>query len=114
MKFFVTGAAGYIGGSISQKLRDSGHEVLGLVRSQEKAGLLNERANVDHAGAVQTLMAALERSGKLLIHTSGSSIVADDACGQYASPIMRKSLVILAVILNSAFSACLARISRLR
>src|SRR5262249_49382013 len=36
----------------------------------------------------ETLVSALERSGKLLIHTSGSSIVADDACGEYASPVV--------------------------
>jgi len=116
MKFFVTGASGYIGGSVAQKLRDSGHEVLGLVRTEEKSRLLNERgitpilgtldeaailtdsarraeavinaANADHSGAVETLIAALERSGKLLIHTSGSSIVADNANGEYASPVV--------------------------
>jgi nucleoside-diphosphate-sugar epimerase len=116
MRFFVTGASGYIGGSVAQILRDAGHEILGLVRSEEKAGLLKDRgitpilgtldesriltdaahhadavinaADVDHAGAVQTLIAALERSGKLFIHTSGSSIVADDASGEYASPVV--------------------------
>jgi nucleoside-diphosphate-sugar epimerase len=116
MIFFVTGASGYIGGSVAERLRDSGHEVLGLVRSEEKARLLKERgitpilgtldeaaimtdgarqadavinaANADHSGAVETLVAALERSGKLLIHTSGSSIVADNANGEYASPVV--------------------------
>jgi nucleoside-diphosphate-sugar epimerase len=116
MRFFVTGASGYIGGSVAQKLRDAGHEVLGLVRSEEKARLLKERgikpivgtldeaetladgarqadavvhaASADHPGAVETLVAALERSGKLLIHTSGSSIVADNANGEYASPVV--------------------------
>src|SRR5262245_42882393 len=116
MKFFITGASGYIGGSVASKLRDLGHEVLGLVRSQEKARLLKERgitpilgtlddariltdasrqagavinaADVDHAGAAHTLIAALEKSGKLFIHTSGSSIVADDACGEYASTVV--------------------------
>jgi uncharacterized protein YbjT (DUF2867 family) len=42
-------------------------------------------ASADHPGAVETLVAALERSGKPLIHTSGWSIVADDACGEYAT-----------------------------
>ena len=116
MRVFVTGASGYIGGSIAQKLCDSGHQIVGLARSEKKAGLLKERgitpilgtldesrlltdatrradavinaADVDHAGAVQTLVAAMEKSGKLLIHTSGSSIVADDACGEYASPVV--------------------------
>jgi nucleoside-diphosphate-sugar epimerase len=115
MRFFVTGASGYIGGSVAERLRASGHEVQGLVRSEEKARLLEERgitpilgtldesailtdaarhadavihaAHADHARAVETLVAALERSGKLLIHTSGSSIVADEAGGEYTSPV---------------------------
>jgi len=98
MRFFVTEASGYIGGSVAQKLHDAGHEVLGLVRSEEKARLLRERgikpivgaldeagtltdgahqadavvhaANADHQGAVETLVTALERSGKLFIHIS--------------------------------------------
>src|SRR5262249_28121144 len=43
-------------------------------------------ADADHSGAVETLVSALARSGKLLIHTSGSSIVADEADGEYANP----------------------------
>jgi nucleoside-diphosphate-sugar epimerase len=116
MRFFVTGASGYIGGSVAEKLRDSGHEVLGLVRSEEKARLLKKSgitpvlgmldepailtdaarqtdavinaASDDHLGAVETLVSVLERSGKLLIHTSGSSSVADDACGEYTSRVV--------------------------
>ena len=116
MKVFVTGATGYIGGSVAERLVGSGHEVLGLVRSEEKARLLKERgihpilgtfddaeiltnaahaaeavihvASADHPDAVKTLVAALERSGKLLIHTSGSSIVADEADGEYASSVV--------------------------
>ncbi len=116
MKVFLTGASGYIGGSVAERLRDSGHEVLGLVRSEEKARLLKGRAitplvgtldeaatltegarqadavihaaHADHQGVVETLVVALERSGKLLIHTSGSSIVADIANGEYASPVV--------------------------
>jgi nucleoside-diphosphate-sugar epimerase len=116
MRFFLTGAAGYVGGSVAQRLRDAGHEVAGLARSEEKARLLKDRgikpilgtlddaevladgarradavvhaADADHAGAVETLVGALERSGKPFIHTSGSSIVADDARGEYASPVV--------------------------
>lgn len=113
MKIFVTGAAGYIGGSIAEKHVASGHEVTGLVRSEEKIPLLKERginsfagtlddpeiltkaaqaadavihaASADHPGSVVTLVTALERSGKLLIHTTGSAIVADHADGEYAA-----------------------------
>ena len=45
-------------------------------------------ANPDHFGAVETFITALERSGKLLIHTSGSSVVADHADGEYANPVV--------------------------
>jgi uncharacterized protein YbjT (DUF2867 family) len=43
MKIFVTGTTGYIGGSVVEWLVGSGHTVLGLVRSREKALLLKER-----------------------------------------------------------------------
>ena len=88
------------GGSIAEKLVASGHEVKGLARSREQAQLLKTRgmdsvtgtlddpeiltnaaqsadavinaASADHPGSVVTLVTALERSGKLLIHTAGS------------------------------------------
>ena len=115
MKVFVTGATGYIGGSVAEKLVALGHDVVGLVRSEEKIPLLKARgieavlgdldgaevltraaqaadavihaASADHPGAVVTLVTALERSGKLLIHTSGSSIVADQADGEFAAAV---------------------------
>ena len=37
MKVFITGASGYIGGTVAAKLIDMGHAVTGLVRSAEKA-----------------------------------------------------------------------------
>ena len=40
MKVFVTGATGYIGAVVSQKLRGFGHHVLALARSDEAAGKL--------------------------------------------------------------------------
>ena len=43
MKVFVTGATGYIGGSVAERLIASGHQVVGLVRSAEKAPLLKDR-----------------------------------------------------------------------
>jgi len=118
MKVFVTGATGYIGGSVAERLIASGHQVVGLVRSTEKAPLLKDRgiepvlgtlddselitnaahaadavihaASADHPGSVVTLVAALERSGKTLICTTGSGIVADSADGEYASSVVFK------------------------
>ena len=115
MKILVTGATGFIGGSVAEALRDAGHTVTGLVRSEEKVPHLKARgiepvvgalddvdtltavaqaadavihaASADHTASVVTLVTALERSGKLLIHTSGSSIVTDHADGEYAAEI---------------------------
>jgi nucleoside-diphosphate-sugar epimerase len=116
MKIFVTGATGYIGGSIADRLIASGHQVVGLVRSAESITLLKDRgiesvvgnlddpeiitktaqqadavihaASADNAGAVVTLVGALERSGKTLICTTGSGIVVDSADGEYAGSLV--------------------------
>ncbi len=116
MRIFVTGATGYIGGSVAERLIASGHHVVGLVRSAESIPLLKDRgiesvlgnlddpevvtktaheadavihaASADHPGSVVTLIAALERSGKTLICTTGSGIVADSADGEYAGSVV--------------------------
>lgn len=113
MRVFVTGASGYIGGSVAEHLRDQGHHVIGLVRSVEDAQALRRRgieplvgdlgdqsalargtretdctinaADADHRAAAESLVEALAGTGKGLIHTSGSSIVVDDAMGEYAT-----------------------------
>ena len=43
MKVFLTGATGYIGGSVAERLIASGHQVVGLVRSAESIPLLKDR-----------------------------------------------------------------------
>jgi nucleoside-diphosphate-sugar epimerase len=118
MKVFVTGPGGYIGGSIAARLVGAGHEVRGLVRSAETAeavrrfgiepvrgtlddaGLLAAEAgradavvnaaSSDHRGAVEALVDGLAGSGKVLIHTSGSSIVGDDARGEYSDAVFEE------------------------
>ena len=37
MRIFITGATGYIGGSLAHRLLAEGHQVTGLVRSQARA-----------------------------------------------------------------------------
>lgn len=101
---FVTGASGYIGGSVAVQLVKKGYRVLGLHRNntQEKAlaalgiepvaGSLDEvrriegyieradavvnTADADHPFFVATALERLKGTGKTFIHTSGSSIVA--------------------------------------
>ena len=113
---FVTGAGGYIGGSVASKLIQGGYRVRGLVRTEQKASalaklgiepvigdlsdtdlILNEAqqadgvvntASADHAESVQALIDGLANSTKPLIHTSGSSIVGDDVRGSQCSDLI--------------------------
>lgn len=110
MNIFITGAAGFIGGSIATGLAQRGHKVSGLVRSPEQAeelqalgivpvigtledsALLTEQARAadgvinaassDHRGAVEALIEGLKGSNKPFLHTSGSSIVGDASGGK--------------------------------
>ena len=110
MKIFITGASGYIGGSIAAHLIAAGHEVRGLARSADTADALGNRgimplrgtledddvlanaardadavidcANAGHRGAAEAMLKALVGSGKAFIHTSGSSIVGTRAAGE--------------------------------
>ena len=110
MRVFVTGANGFIGGAVASALIAAGHAVRGLVRDKIKAaavtahgieavvGTLDDAAllqaearaadavinaaSSDHRDAVEALIAALADSGKPLLHSSGSSIVADLAMGE--------------------------------
>jgi nucleoside-diphosphate-sugar epimerase len=118
MRIFITGANGYIGGAVASALIANGHSVRGLVRDQAKAsavaahgidpvigslgdtallqaeaakseGVVNA-ANSGHRGAVEALIAGLAGSGKPLIHTSGTSIIADRAMGEPSERIFNE------------------------
>lgn len=113
MNVFITGAAGYIGGSVAARLLKEGYTVRGLVRTQEQAdrvkqlgivpvvGTLEDSdiltreakqadavinaASSDHLASVEAMLNALEGSGKAFVHTSGSSVIGDDARGEWKS-----------------------------
>jgi nucleoside-diphosphate-sugar epimerase len=110
MKVFLTGASGYIGGSVAAALLSAGHDVAGLVRSTQRAdqvrtqgiepvlgtlgdtgllaGMAHETdavinaADSDNREVIEAILPALSGSGKLFLHTSGSSIVGDLAAGE--------------------------------
>lgn len=118
-RVFVTGASGYIGGSVARRLREEGFQVVGLVRDQSAAARLSalgiepvvgtlddtellvrqagaadivvDTANSDHRGAVEAFVRALRQTGKTFIHTSGSSIVAEDDGGEPSDRVSDES-----------------------
>ncbi len=113
MKIFITGASGYIGGTLALRLKAAGHTVRGLCRDETKAERLRQlgieavmgtlddgelladaarsadavinAASSDHRPCVEALISGLKGSGKALIHTSGSSVIGDNAKGNTAS-----------------------------
>lgn len=113
MNVFITGAAGYIGGSVAARFIKEGYQVRGLVRTPEQAeriqavgitpviGTLDDReilmreaqaadavvnaASSDHRASVEAMLDGLQGSNKPFIHTSGSSVVGDDARGEWKS-----------------------------
>jgi nucleoside-diphosphate-sugar epimerase len=115
MKVFITGASGYIGGSVAAALVAQGASVSGLARSEAAATALKERgitpvigtlddadvlakaaraadvtinaANAGHREAAQAMVNALAGTGKGFIHTSGSSIVGTRARGEFVADI---------------------------
>ncbi|WP_193170721.1 NAD-dependent epimerase/dehydratase family protein [Nisaea nitritireducens] len=119
MNIFLTGASGYIGGSVAARYVEHGHSVRGLVRTEEKADLVRAKgiepvigslddsallkreamaadavinaASADHRPAAEALLDALSGSGKIFIHTSGSSIVGRRDEGRYGEAVFEEN-----------------------
>jgi nucleoside-diphosphate-sugar epimerase len=115
MRVFLTGASGYIGGSIAHALLARGDQVAGLTRTREGAAALKAQgiepvvgslkdwdlliaeahaadavinaADADDPYAVSALLTGLRGTAKTLLHTSGTSVVGDMAAGE-PSPIV--------------------------
>ena len=113
MKVFMTGASGYIGGTVADSLIKAGHSVAALARTEDTAARLRARgiepvrgelsshsvvrntarnadavincANAEDPFVVAAIVEGLAGSGKAFLHTSGSSVVGDKAAGK-ASP----------------------------
>ncbi len=116
MRIFITGASGYIGGSVAVALAQQGYKVAGLTRGKEKARQLEtlgieavigdlddvtllaaqarqadvviNAADSDSRSAVESMLPALHQSNKLFIQNSGSSIVSERGCGQRSEKIV--------------------------
>lgn len=109
-KVFITGASGYIGGSVAALLLKKGYDVSALVRKQadaeklkalgiipvpgaihdmavlrkatENADAVIHTADADDVYSVVTFLEALKGTGKTFVFTSGSSLVGDNAKGE--------------------------------
>jgi nucleoside-diphosphate-sugar epimerase len=115
MKIFITGASGYIGGSVAAALLAAGHHVSGLARSNDTAmalaklgmtpvrGTLDDAAvlakaahdadvtvnaaNAGHRAAVEAILLGFAGAGKTFLHTGGSSIVGTRARGELVEQV---------------------------
>jgi len=115
MKIFMTGASGYIGGTVADSLIKAGHAITGLARTDAAAARLRAHgiepvrgdlsshslvrsaarsadavincANAEDPFVVAAIVEGLAGSGKALLHTSGSSVVGDKAAGNHSSKI---------------------------
>jgi nucleoside-diphosphate-sugar epimerase len=122
MKIFITGASGYIGGSVAAALVAAGHEVSGLARSSVTTEALAQRgiapvrgtlddaevlaqaaraadvtvnaASADHRAAAEAMLTALAGTGKTFLHTSGSSIVGTRARGELSEAVFDEDTVL--------------------
>jgi nucleoside-diphosphate-sugar epimerase len=115
MRIFMTGASGYIGGTVADSLIKAGHAVTGLARSEGSAaklrahaidavpGELSAHGTVRDAAraadavincadasdpfVVAAIVEGLAGSNKVFLHTSGSSVIGDKAAGRLSPKI---------------------------
>ncbi|MCL4766061.1 MAG: NAD-dependent epimerase/dehydratase family protein [Hyphomicrobiaceae bacterium] len=118
MKILVTGATGYIGGSVATRLLEAGHHVVGLARSEPAAASLRQRgiepvagtlndygplqraaraadavinaAQADNPFVVLAILPQLSGTGKVFIQTSGSSVVSTYDNGEYVDRVFHE------------------------
>ncbi len=118
MKIFMTGASGYIGGTVADSLIRAGHAVSGLARTDAAVARLRAHriepvrgdlsshgvvknaarsadavincANAEDPFVVAAILDGLAGSGKAFLHTSGSSVIGDKAAGKYSPTVHRE------------------------
>lgn len=119
MRVLVTGATGYIGNAVAQRLFREGCSVSGVTRSPEgarqlevqgirpviaqltdkdilaaelqNADTLINTATSDDQAFVQLILEQLAGSGKTFLHTSGSSVVADHRIGEAGDQVFEEN-----------------------
>jgi len=118
MKILMTGASGYIGGTVADSLVKAGHQVTGLARNEASAEKLRKHgmaavrgelgshgvvrgaacaaeavincANADDPFVTAAILEGLAGSGKILLHTSGTSIVGDKVVGELSPRVVNE------------------------
>lgn len=110
-RILITGITGYIGGTIAKKLLDKNYQVIGLIRNDAQAkeleaagietivgkihdetvlrsaiqdadAIIHNADSADDAYVADTIVNALEGSGKTFIFTSGSAILGGKENGE--------------------------------
>jgi nucleoside-diphosphate-sugar epimerase len=74
MKIFLTGASGYIGAVVAERLKGKGHKVTGLVRTDEAEAKLSERRIETVRGDLRdfNILKTAAREADAVVHTAFS------------------------------------------
>jgi nucleoside-diphosphate-sugar epimerase len=80
MRVLLTGATGYIGSAVAEALKEAGHEVIGLARSEDKAGWLKAAGYRAAFGNLRDSQSLLNAAGdaEAIIH-AGMDLTSQDA-----------------------------------
>ena len=80
MKIFCTGASGYIGGSVAAHLIAAGHQVTGLVRSQDKADAVR-------AQGIEPVLGTLDDAAVLSQAAKAADVVVNAASADHKGAV---------------------------
>ncbi len=98
MKVFVTGASGYIGFNVACALRRAGHEVYGLVRSEQNAARLRRHE-------IQPVLGSMQRQDSFKAVASQCAVLVHCAVDDQADTFMLDRTTVEALIGYGEFGA---------